>query len=237
MFYITKLLFYCSMKINNKNSATSGRATKKTELIKLLDNYDINGALAWLVKQRRSISLVSSLLFTQNQILRWRAIDVLGKLSRIINKNNNDSIRKLFNHNFWMLNDESGNVGWYAPETIGEVLYNVPEFIDEFGIMLPSFIIEEPFERGTHWAIARVAEIKPEIFFKDFSTILKSLEDSDPYIRVFTIKATMLIDPLNAKPKIEKLAEDQEKVELYNFTTGNMYQTTVAEYAKDYLGN
>lgn len=225
------------MKINNKNSATSGRTTKKTELIKLLDNYDINGTLAWLVKQRRSISLLSSLLFTQDQILRWRAIDVLGKLSRIINKNNNDSIRKLLNHNFWMLNDESGNVGWYAPETIGEVLYNVPEFIDEFGIMLPSYIIEEPFERGTHWAIARVAEIKPEVFLKDFSTILKSLEDSDPYIKVFTVKAAILIDPLNSKPKIEKLTKDQEKVELYNFTTGNLYQTTVAEFIKDYLGN
>ena len=225
------------MKNRKNNSVTSERTTKKTELIKLLDNYDINGALAWLVKQRRSISLVSSLLFTQDQILRWRAIEVLGKLSGIINKNNNDFIRKLISHNFWMLNDESGNVGWYAPETIGEILYNVHEFIDEFGIMLPSFIIEEPFERGTHWAIARVAEIKPEVFFKDFSTILKSLENSDPHIRVFSVKAAMLIDPLNAKPKIEKLAEDHEKVELYNFTTGNIYQTTVAEFVKNYPEN
>ncbi len=223
------------MKNTTINSTVSGRTTKKTELIKLLDNHDINGALAWLVKQRRSLSIVSSLLFTEDQLLRWRAIEVLGKLSGIISKENIDFIRKLLNHNFWMLNDESGNVGWYAPETIGEILYNVPEFIDEFGIMLPTYIIEEPFERGSHWAIARVAEIKPEVFKKDFSKILKSLEDSDPYIRVFTAKAVMLIDPLNAKPKVEKLATDNDEVELYNFTTGNLYQTTVAEIVKDLL--
>jgi len=174
-------------------------------------------------------------LFTTDQTVRWRAIELIGRLTAIIFKDDKVSIRKLLNHNFWMMNDESGNTGWYAPETIGEILYNMPEFIDEFGIMLPSFIAEEPFERGTHWAIARVAEIKQEVFRKDFSKILKSLEDSDPHIRLFTAKAAMLIDPLNAKPKLEKLATDQAEIELYNFTTGNLYQTTVAEIVEDLL--
>ncbi len=222
-------LSLCSMKNENNTAAVSGKAAQKTELIRFINDYEISRALKWLENQRRPISLVSSLLFTTDQTVRWRAIELLGKLAGIISKSDKVSIRKLLTHNIWMMNDESGNVGWYAPETIGEVLYNVPEFIDEFGIMLPTFIIEEPFERGTHWAIARVSEIKPDIYIKDFSKILKSLEDSDPYIRAYTSKAVMLIDPLNAKSKVEKLKADQGDIELYNFTTGNLYQTKVGK--------
>lgn len=221
------------MKNRTDTSALPGRMAKKTELIRFLNDFELGLALKWLENQRRPISLVSSLLFTTDQTLRWRAIELLGRIAGVISKRDKDSIRKLLTHNFWMMNDESGNVGWYAPETIGEILNNVPGFIDEFGIMLPTYINEEPFEKGTHWAIARLSESRPEIFIKDFTKILRSLDNSDPYIRVYTAKAVMFIDSINAKTKVEKLTVDQGEVELYDFTTGNLFQTSVGKIVTD----
>ena len=85
------------------------------------------------------------------------------------------------------MNDESGGVGWHSPDIIGEILVNVPSLIDEFGDLLLAYLKEEPFERGIHRAILKVASINPEPFRNYTSLITKSLDSDDPEIRTCTI--------------------------------------------------
>ena len=78
------------------------------------------------------------------------------------------------------MNDESGGLGWHAPELIGEILVNVPDLIPEYANVLMSFLHEEPFERGTHCAVYRAASVEPKPFTERASELLDSLKDPDP---------------------------------------------------------
>jgi len=67
-----------------------------------------------------------SLLFDRDKVICFRASEALGKVAAMEADKDLEPVRDLLRRLFWMMNDESGNTCWYAPEAIGEILYNVP---------------------------------------------------------------------------------------------------------------
>ena len=49
----------------------------------------------------------------------------------------------------WSMNDESGSVGWSAPEAVAEIVVHVPR-LDEYAEVVASSIDLDPFQRGVH---------------------------------------------------------------------------------------
>lgn len=215
---------------------TSGRFNdRKQELEEILQGRDFEALLIWARKHRNPIRSLISFQFNPDPLLCMRAVEALGKVAVLYDPDDLEILRKTIGRFFWMMNDESGNVGWYSAESIGEVLHNVPALIPEYAHMLPSFLIEEPFEKGTRLAIARVAQVDKSPF--DIPTVKKlvqSLEDLKPDIRGSSLIALKALQTENIEERVKMLRDDDSEIQLYNFATGNLDKVTIAELANKY---
>ena len=88
-----------------------------------------------------------------------------GLAVRIIARRDPEYIRNYLLRLFWLINNESGGIGWRAPELIGEILYHCPQFSQFFPMLISLLDLEEDaprFRVGTLWAIGRVAQVERE---------------------------------------------------------------------------
>ena len=117
-------------------------------------------------KKKRILSLLTALTYDDDLVVSDRAITCTGFVAKIINERDPEYIRNYLLRLFWLVNDESGGIGWRAPELIGEILYYCPDF-DKFFPMLVSLLDLEKedvprFKEGVLRAIDRVAQVRKD---------------------------------------------------------------------------
>lgn len=204
----------------------------KSDIRDMLLRRDLDGILRWARDFRSPHRTLMSLSFDHDKLVRWRAIEAFGKVAGLKAEFNQEKVRDLVRRLFWLMNDESGGLGWHSPELIGEVIYNVPELADEYGILLPAYVNEEPFERGTHIAMSRVALKRPDVFGKFQKIIARSLNDEDALIRGFAALVLGYIDSKMTLSLVEELRTDSERFKFYDFDSGEFTETSVGEMAE-----
>jgi hypothetical protein len=172
---------------------------------------------------------LASLLFETDDLLRWRAIEAIGIVAKQIVQRDDEAVRRSVRRLLWLMNDESGGVCWCAPEAVGEILRNCPGLLDEFGRVMASFLVEEPFEAGTRWAIGRVGQLNPSEFAHTHRLLLTSLDSDIPEIRAYSVLALQALDVAIPEERREQIAADDTEVPFYDFTSGQLQQRKVAE--------
>ncbi len=120
-------------------------------------------------------------LFVQDgdALTRWRAIEALGVQAGSLFPEER-SVRELIRSFIWTMCDESGNLCRMAPEAIGEILAARPDLRPDYAHLLPQYLVEEPFEAGTFWALCRLAEAGCELDFDLGPGPESSLNHPDP---------------------------------------------------------
>jgi len=81
-----------------------------------------------------------------------------------------ESARVIMRRLMWSLNDESGGIGWGAPEAMGEIIASHDGLAKEYVSVLISYVWKEgnfleyePLQRGAVWGVGRVAQVRPEL--------------------------------------------------------------------------
>jgi len=202
----------------------------------MLESRDLIAVAGWAVQARNPMRTLTRLLFDNDSLIRWRAIEAMGIVAGVESRKSIEKVRRQVRRLFWLMNDESGGLCWNAPEAIGEILYNVPELIDEFGTLLPSFFHEEPFEHGSRWAVARVAPLKPNIFSDAVEELRHTLDHDDPAMRGYSILALSVIGDAVDIAQVKKLSADDSHFSLYDYQTGQLTKTSVAQLVKECPG-
>jgi len=167
-------------------------------------------------------------LFDADERICWRAIDALGRAAVLRASAAPDAVCDWLRRLVWFTNDDSGNVGWYAPQAMGEILVNVPVLLGQFGGPLAALLTRSPFETGAHWAVARVATACPDAFAGWRDVLVTSLHASEPFRRA--LAAMALVAMKNADlvaADDEDLREDETAVRLYDFTAGDFVTLSV----------
>ena len=118
-----------------------------------------------IAEHKKSIlSRLTVLTYEEDATISGNAIEATGLAARIIAGREPEYVRNYLLRLFWLLNDESGGIGWRAPELIGEILYNCPLFSQFFPMLISLLDLEEEdaprFRTGTLWAIGRVAQVE-----------------------------------------------------------------------------
>lgn len=210
---------------------TGGRA----ELKDLLSDQNWEGLRSWFRRVRSPLRLLLPLLHDEDLLIQHRAVEALGLLAAQKAPTDLDYVRILIRRLLWTMNDESGNYVRMAPQAVGEILANARPLIAEFRSTLFTFIDEDSFQRGVHWACARIAEIEPAVLEKYSDRLAQSLADSDPYIRAYALVALKHIGGARFLPEIRELLEDKTEIELYDLRTGILRRITVGEIAAQAL--
>ncbi|MBN1343411.1 MAG: HEAT repeat domain-containing protein [Phycisphaerae bacterium] len=209
--------------------------TRRSELRELLASRDLSALASMARATPILLKDLLSLTYDADDLLAWRAVEAVGIAAGAVAQSDLERVRNLVRKLLWSMNDESGGIGWRAPETIGEILARTPVLIAEMGVLLAAFIRQPPFERGAHLAIARAARIDPTPFADAIPDLIASLRDEDPHVRAYAALALGALGDETCRPAIETLKADTHDVERYDFDTHRLETTTVARMAHEAL--
>jgi hypothetical protein len=131
---------------------------------------------------RQVINPLFSFLYSTNQQLKWRAVAAIGRVVARLADEERESARVVMRRLVWNLNDESGGIGWGAPEAMGEIMACHEGLASEYGHILVSYISPEgnPLEHeelqcGVLWGLGRMARSWPHLLWDAVPHILPYL--------------------------------------------------------------
>ena len=152
----------------------------------LLGSGDLEQVLSELKKisPRKAINPLISVFYDSDTELRQKAINAFGQLVADLANEDMEEARVVMRRLMWTLNDESGGIGWGAPEAMAEAMACHPRLAEEYVRILLSYIREdgnfleyEPLRRGALWGIGRLAQVHPEILIE-----LEAAKHIRPYL-------------------------------------------------------
>lgn len=118
----------------------------------------------------RSVNALFSYIQHTTDVVKWRAVRAMGKVVAAIAKEKPERARVIMRRLMWSLNDESGGIGWGAPEAMGEIMAQDKNLAREYRNILLSYVdprgnyLEyEPLRRGADWAVERVRSVHPDV--------------------------------------------------------------------------
>jgi hypothetical protein len=157
-----------------------------------LSQAEFSAICAYAGENKRVLSFLTALTYDQDLTFSWRAVEALGLAASRIAEVDPEFVRVHLRRLVWLLNDESGGIGWHAPEAIGEIIYHHPDLFKEFIPILVNLMDMEPedairFRAGWLWAIGRLALVRPDEVRSALPWIIPCLEDPDPQIRGMSI--------------------------------------------------
>jgi hypothetical protein len=194
----------------------------------VLEAFDPAAVDHWAEGEQQAMALLQSLLFEEDPLLRWRAVEASGRVAAVLSRRDLEPAREAVRRALWLMNDESGGLLWNGPELIGAVLGNVPPLRREFTEILASFLEEEPFRAGTRWGLWRVAAVEPGAVTSSAQALVASLGDPDPEVRGL---AALALSATRGPAATAALAGDGARLVVFDFRTAVTRETTVGEVA------
>ena len=228
----------------------SSRAIKK-QVLDLLAGGD-------LVASRRALAglpagdvvhALFSAICRENPVVRWHAVTCMGDAVARIAADDLEAARIILRRFLWSLNDESGGIGWGAPEAMAECLCRDERLAGEYAHMLVSYMredgeelcqdgnfIEHPLlQRGVVWGVARLAGCRRELLQQLGAgrDLGRYLEAEDPELRGLAALAAGRLREATLRPLLQGLRADTAPLSWYD--EGALHQTTVGALVRDAL--
>lgn len=188
-------------------------------------------------RKRRILSFLAALTYDHDRLISWRAVEAIGLAAARISDDDPEYVRVHLRRLMWLLNDESGGIGWRAPEMMGEIIRSRPGRFAEFVPIIISFLdMEEDavrFRAGTLWAIGRLGQVTPHTVQAAIPRIMPCLNDPDPQTRGMAIWCLGQLGAARCVSDREALLGDEGPAELY--IDGQLFSTQVGKLARAVL--
>ena len=189
---------------------------------------DVVGKLA--LKDKNVIKWLISFSYDKEDQITWRAIESMGYVANDLRATHLNILRETVRRLLWSMSDESGGIGWSAPEILGEIIRSDPEEFRDIIPILWSNREEESFRPGAIWALARVAGVRPDMVTFRTSDLRELAADPKPSVRGYT---ALLVGATAAEGKddiLRTLSGDLGILLVYS--DGSLLETTVSELAQ-----
>jgi hypothetical protein len=128
---------------------------------------------------RQVINPLISFLCSTDKEIKQRAIITIGRVVRSIADKNMESARIIMRRLMWSLNDESGGIGWGAPEAMAEIMSLHEQMAVEYASILISYADPDgnylehvELQKEVLKGLARLAKVRP-LLIKDAIPSLK----------------------------------------------------------------
>ncbi|MFZ5596898.1 MAG: DVU0298 family protein [Bacillota bacterium] len=197
----------------------------------LLGEGRISELAGILASDRGSMRYLTRLLYHPDDLMRWRAIEAVGEVADRLADVDPGAVRNMLRSLLWSINDESGGIGWSAPECIGEIVFRRPDMFGEFASIIISCADEEMLRRGVVWAAGRIARARPELVREDLPKLAGFLDDPDPVVRGYTLRLMAITGWKPDWERHRRLLTDMGRVPIYE--DGIIKEYSVAELAAE----
>ncbi len=174
-------------------------------------------------RPRRVINALIARFYDADPVIRWRSIAAAGAVGAGLAETDRESVRVIMRRLMWMLNDESGGIGWGAPEAMAEIMAASPAMAVEYAEILCSYIrpdgnhLEHPgLQRGLLWGLGRLAQSEPGRVRDVAAHIAAFLKSADPYHRGFAAWALGNVGYYGILADLRRLTTDCAKIEFFD---------------------
>ena len=199
----------------------------------ILTQKDYGGLLDLCEQDRRYWKALRLYVYETDDNLRWPAVEAIARLvQRWWQGGREEKVREYIRGLFWSLNDESGGIGWNAPQIIAETIVLVPELIEPYGSMMIDRTMEESLlVKSGLWGIGRMGSPigKAVEFFRDM--ILQSFENDDPQTIGLAAWAMGTVGFAPALTYLENLIDRRETARIY--VDGGLKEKPLGEWADE----
>lgn len=193
---------------------------------------------------RALVSQAVAALCAQDPTVRWRAAEAVGALTAALFKRDPQAARDVVRRLMWSLNEESGSIGWGAPEALAHIMAREPLLAEEFLPLFLSQIQEVHLERippilcqGFLWALLRLWEAYPEVVagrgVPHESVLMCLLDSPRAEARAMAALALGRLRARGAAPCLRALLDDSSGFE--TLREGRITASTVADAARQAL--
>lgn len=215
------------MLIKAKLSMKHSQRGLKKKILALLQEGSADTVLRELAQYPpdKLLNPLFSGICNADETIKWNAVTAMGATVARLADQDMEAARIVMRRFMWSLNDESGGIGWGAPEAIAECLANHAELAEEYAHILVSYMREDGFylelpahHQGLMWGIGRLAGVRPELLHKWHACryLLPYLESTDIIVRALAARALGLLQCKEAVTSIQKLVADATPVRLYH---------------------
>ena len=219
-------------------SRTRQRKGKKTfskkDVERLVKDYKVEDLLELAAQDQRIIRDLKRLLYSVDDLDRYRAADILGKVCGLVSRQDPELVSRLLQGLFTAVTDTAAS-SWGYISAIGEIIGNRPEQFGGYVPQLYPLAWDRALLPDVLRAFIKVAGCRPDILQKKAHQFIPLLKDSQPTIRGF---AAMLLGELGAKEAKEDLAAlgyDEAPVEVYE--AGQLVTRSVGDLAAHALSH
>lgn len=168
----------------------------KNEIISILSREDISGSLPLILNMpvKSVLSPLFAALLNPQELVRWHAVTAMGQVVSRLADEDIEQGRIVMRRLMWSLNDESGGIGWGAPECMGEIMAEHAGLSREFHSILFSYLVERddgadnfleylPLRKGAFWALAKLSSQRPDLSISAYDNAIRALKnENDPFI-------------------------------------------------------
>lgn len=183
-----------------------------------------------------------SALCSREEKIKWHAVTALGCWVAREASQDMEAGRNMLRRLMWMLNEESGGIGWGVPEAMGEIMARHEGLAREFAPILVSyarpdgnFLEYDPLQAGVAWAIGRLGELLPELLqsLNAQRYLLPYLDSPDAGVRGMAAWALGRLGGKEDLRRLQILLGDESSCQLYEserltcHTVGNLAQEAI----------
>jgi hypothetical protein len=237
------------MDRTNAEGMRQGGFARRKHLRSLLESSDFEEMLRSAdAGPGKIINPLLCYLYDADEMIRWKAVRGVGITVSAIAGKDLESARTIMRRLIWSLNDESGGIGWGAPEAMGEVMAENETLAREYYRILVSYIDEngnplgnDALERGVMWGINRLARKRPELLREWTAPVMAQLMSPDPVKRGLAVLTLLSLtgyssvrSELNRHEALFKsLLQDQSDIRI--FKDGSFEEYSISRLASELL--
>jgi len=205
-----------------------------------LEKNDLETVLTLALQDRKVLSVLVRLAYEKETLIGWRAIIAVGRVAGLFVRDQYDFLRETVRKLLWSLSDESGGIGWSAPEMLGEIVSADPKRLaDIVPLIAQVYSIEEAvFRPGVLYALKRIAETDRAAVRPFQMLVVHGLSEQDPLARVHALELVRMLKnefiPENleaVRVHLEVLVQD--KAEAWVYRNEGFIAVEVGELAEE----
>ena len=215
----------------------TGRDLKK-KVLELLKDPNFSSSLEKLrqLPCRTVVNPLLSLLLDHDELVKWRAVTAIGAVVSLMVEKDAEAARVIMRRLMWSLNDESGGIGWGAPEAMSEIMAQSNKIAEEYNSILISYLNEqgnfleyEPLQKGLLWGVARLATARPDLMKPASMHLHKYLSSNDASIRGLSALSVGLLKATHETDYLHELLHDH--AEFQTFLNNELSKSKVSDFA------
>ncbi len=205
----------------------------KLELLPLLEKRQTSEIFHLLERHPDHLvfnTLFSALCSPLDQV-RWNAVFCFGTIVPRLAGESIDEARVIIRRFLWSLNDESGGIGWGAPESLAEIMCHCGQLRREYLHMLISYMCEDGEElyqdgnylelpmlqRGLLWGIGRLCQCHRDEMIEQniVENVAAYLSSTDSTVSGLALWSLGLLQAKSTAQRIAPFLDKDKVIQIY----------------------